>query len=360
MKIVSIVGARPHFMKLFPVSQALKKSAFEHVVVHTGQHYNRNLSQFFFEDLGLDLPEYNLGVGSMPRNDQINIASKAIHQVLKKEKPDLVLVYGDTNSTLAGALAARHQNIFLAHIEAGLRSFDHSMPEEINRIETDRISTLLFASEKSGIDNIMSEQLLGNSFLVGDLMVECLIKNIKKASNSGVIENLGLEKNSFVLSTLHRPSNVDSKQVLSGIISALLEISQELPVVLPAHPRLVKHLNDFGLGNFSSRLKLIEPLGYLDFIKLLSETALVITDSGSLQSESAFLEKKCITLRYNTERPLSVETGFNILAGNKSEAIKQIVVEALNSESESLRKIPEEWDGKAAKRIVSVLEKFEK
>ncbi len=355
MKIASIVGARPQFMKLSMLSKALQRNiGFEHFIIHTGQHYNEMLSDVFFEELGIDEPKYNLGIGSMLRSKQIAEMTTAIAQVLKKEKPDLVIVYGDTNSTLAGARAASRAGIKLAHVEAGLRSFDRTMPEEINRIETDKRSALLFATEEVALENLWKEGVKGKAFLVGDVMIDCLREHLPKAERSGILESLELDSKNYCLATLHRPSNVDSKQVLSGILKALLSIAEERKVILSMHPRTRKKIREFSLEGKLKEISVIKPLGYLDFVKLLSECFLVISDSGSIQSEAAFLGKQCITLRYNTERPFTVESGFNILAGNKPEKIMNVFNE-IKGRKKPEKLLLREWDGKAAERIVSIM-----
>ena len=312
MKIISIVGARPQFIKCAPLSRELR-SEHEEVLVHTGQHYDREMSEIFFEELNIPKPDYNLGIGSGSHGEQTGKMLIEIEKVLLKEKPDLVLVYGDTNSTLAGALAAAKLHIRVAHVEAGLRSFDRSMPEEINRVLTDHISDLLFCPTQTAVDNLANEGISAGVYLVGDVMVDALEYNLKIAEKkSGIIEELALEKGKYLVITVHRPGNTDSRENMTNIIEALGETGGV--VVFPVHPRTEKYLREYGLL-MPENVKLIKPLGYLDMLKLMASAKKILTDSGGIQKEAYVLGVPCITLRENTEWVETLEGGWNVLVG---------------------------------------------
>ncbi|MBU4138641.1 MAG: UDP-N-acetylglucosamine 2-epimerase (non-hydrolyzing) [Euryarchaeota archaeon] len=312
MKIVSIVGARPQFIKCAPLSRELRKVHHE-ILVHTGQHYDHDMSDIFFEELNIPKPDYNLGIGSGSHGEQTGKMLTEIEKVLLKEKPDLVLVYGDTNSTLAGALAAVKLHIRVAHVEAGLRSFDRNMPEEINQVLTDHISDILFCPTQTAVDNLSKEGITQGVHLVGDVMLDALEYNKTVAEKkSKILEVLGLKKDKYLVITIHRPSNTDSRENLNNIIKALREIGEA--VVFPVHPRTKKFLQEYGL-DFPANVRLMDPLGYLDMLKLMAGARKILTDSGGIQKEAYMLGVPCVTLRENTEWVETLEGGWNVLVG---------------------------------------------
>jgi len=320
MKLLSIVGARPQFIKCAPLSRELRKE-HEEILVHTGQHYDQEMSEIFFEELGIPEPDYNLGIGSGSHGEQTGKMLIAIEKVLLKESPDFVLVYGDTNSTLAGALAASKLHLKVGHVEAGVRSFDRQMPEEINRVLTDRISTLLFCPTRTAVDNLEKEGITKGVHLVGDVMTDALIYNKKVAHDrSRIIEELGLKQKEYLVVTVHRPSNTDSRENMQNIIEALGKSGKT--VVFPVHPRTEKYLREYGLrDSMHSNVKLIQPLGYLDMLRLMASAEKILTDSGGMQKEAFMLGVPCITLRDNTEWIETLEGGWNVLAGADKEKI---------------------------------------
>jgi len=359
MKIINIVGARPNFMKIAPIMEAYRDYGdIEPILVHTGQHYDREMSRLFFEQLGIPRPDIDLEVGSASHAVQTAEIMKRIEPLLLKEKPDLVLVVGDVNSTIACGLAAVKLGIRLAHVEAGLRSFDRLMPEEINRILTDSISDLLFCTEQSGVDNLRREGIGEDKiFLVGNVMIDTLTTNRSRAENSRVLEELGLEKKKYAVLTLHRPSNVDNPGVLERLLGALLEIQRDIPVVFPVHPRTRSRLAAGRLKKKveeSPALHLIDPVGYLDFLKLMGSSRLVLTDSGGIQEETTILKIPCLTLRENTERPVTCEVGTNRIVGTDPATIIAAYRSIREGERSSSR-IPPLWDGRAAGRIVKII-----
>jgi UDP-N-acetylglucosamine 2-epimerase (non-hydrolysing) len=360
MKIVSIVGARPQFVKLAPVDEELKKRGHEHVIIHTGQHYDYEMSKAFFEQLDIPEPDYNLEVGSGTHAYQTGQMLIRLGETLEVEQPELVIVYGDTNSTLAGALAAIKLRIPTAHVEAGYRSYDLTMPEEVNRVVTDRISQILFAPTHYAVENLIKEGIDKDAiYMVGDIMTEALLKNLQRAKNSDILERLSLEPQSYVLMTLHRQENVDYAHRLEKIFHGLKDIP--LPIVFPCHPRTEKRLSEFRTlekaGYDPAKLKIIKPLPYLDFLKLESEAAFLITDSGGVQSEALVLNKPCITLRYRTEKIETIEAGSNELAGVDPENIKEAVKNAYRKHKEKIEfKLPENWDERVSKRIADAIE----
>ena len=368
IRILSVVGARPNFMKIAPVAQELKQyPQIEHCLVHSGQHYDELLSGNFFTELSLPKPDMNLQVGSASHAVQTAEVMKRLEPVLLDFKPDIALVVGDVNSTIATALTAVKLGIPVAHIEAGLRSFDNSMPEEINRKLTDAISELLFASEQSGIDNLQNEGVPQERvFLVGNVMIDCLMRHRELANRSPILQQLGLAINGsepvpYGVLTLHRPSNVDDRESLRGILEAVDVIAKDLPVLFPVHPRTRKKIDDFGLTHFfpsdnsRSGIKVLEPLGYLDFLCLNEHARLVLTDSGGIQEETTVLGVPCLTLRKNTERPATVEHGTNQIVGVDPEKITSTARAILQGQWSQKASCPPLWDGKAAARIVAVL-----
>jgi UDP-N-acetylglucosamine 2-epimerase (non-hydrolysing) len=368
MKILSVVGARPNFMKIAPIADELKlHPEVQHWLVHSGQHYDELLSGNFFTELGLPKPDVNLQVGSGSHAIQTAEVMKRLEPVLIDFKPDMVLVVGDVNSTIATALTASKLGFRVAHIEAGLRSFDNSMPEEINRKLTDVISDLLFATEQSGVDNLRNEGVPAERiFLVGNVMIDCLMRHREVAAKSPVLDQLALRRNgsaarTYGVLTLHRPSNVDDVATLAGILSAITDIAKDFPVFFPVHPRTRKNIENFGLGKYLredrhavSGVVPIYPLGYLDFLCLNSNARIVLTDSGGVQEETTVLGVPCLTLRNNTERPATVEHGTNQIVGVDPDRIRSAARNVLEGRTPP-GQCPPLWDGKAAQRIVKIL-----
>lgn len=320
MKIVSVVGARPQFVKCAAVSRELRKEHTE-ILVHTGQHYDPEMSNVFFEDLRIPKPDYHLGVGSGSHGKQTGEILVKVEEVLVKEKPDLVLVYGDTNSTLAGALAAAKLHIPVAHVEAGLRSFDRTMPEELNRVVTDHLSDLLFCPTETAVDNLRNEGITRGVYLVGDVMADVLAYSQGIAEKSShIIETLNLESHKYYVATVHRPSNTDNRNAMTTIIRTLGQA--DVPVVFPIHPRTRKFLDEYRLfSRLPGNIRIIEPLGYLDMIRLMGSAKKILTDSGGIQKEAYMLGVPCVTLRENTEWVETLHDGWNILTGSDEEKI---------------------------------------
>lgn len=360
MKVVIVAGARPNFIKVAPIIEEMKKypDNFQVIFVHTGQHYDEKMSKLFFIDLAIPEPDVYLGVGSGTHAEQTAKVMVEFEKVLLQEKPDLVMVVGDVNSTIACALVASKLHIKVAHVEAGLRSFDRDMPEEINRVLTDAISDYLFITEESARTNLLNEGKKEEQiFFVGNVMIDTLLKNKQKAVNSKILEELGLTSKNYILVTLHRPSNVDNPDQLKAIYDTLCQISQKMPVVFPVHPRTRNALNSLSANcelRTANQIQLLDPLGYLDFLKLMSEAKVVLTDSGGIQEETTVLGVPCLTLRENTERPVTVTLGTNKLIGLDMalllEEFKRITTISVYS-----RTIPELWDGRAASRITHYL-----
>jgi UDP-N-acetylglucosamine 2-epimerase (non-hydrolysing) len=395
MKVMIIVGARPNFMKAAPILSAIRVhnetvSALQEtserigtVLVHTGQHYNDTMSRAFFTDLGLPEPDIYLGVGSGSHAVQTAEIMRQFEGVVLSEKPHAMIVVGDVNSTLGCALVASKiafpgdgDRPLIAHVEAGLRSFDRAMPEEINRVITDHLSDLLFVTEESAIRNLEKEGIVLDSIhFVGNTMIDSLLASKEKVEQSSILKDLALcDSNAqdkttgvrrYALLTLHRPSNVDDRETLLTILEGLQELSSSSPILFPMHPRTRKRIAEFGLEHcFSSRdttcrgvalrgLNVLEPLGYLDFLCLMRHAALVVTDSGGIQEETTWLGVPCVTVRNNTERPVTVTSGTNTIAGTTKQGIQRAVKKQLQGCPNA--EIPEYWDGKAAERIVKVL-----
>lgn len=360
IKVLNIVGARPNFMKIAPIVREMKKRSDEFLplIVHTGQHYDAAMSDSFFEDLGIPEPDYHLEIGSASHAVQTAQIMMAFEPVALKEKPDWVLVVGDVNSTIACALVCSKLGIKIAHVEAGLRSGDMTMPEEVNRLLTDRISDLLLTPSEDGDENLRKEGVSkGKIKFVGNVMIDSLFYSLERSKHSAIREDLNLGGTEYAVATLHRPSNVDEQETFAGILIALAEISAKIPIIFPAHPRTKSRISEFGFKNLieGSNIKLIEPLGYLDFLRLYSGAKLVLTDSGGLQEETTALGIPCLTIRENTERPITIELGTNQLVGVDSDKIKKSAFEILENESEIDAKIPPLWDGKTAERICDAL-----
>jgi UDP-N-acetylglucosamine 2-epimerase (non-hydrolysing) len=362
IKVINVVGARPNFMKVAPLVEAMgrRAHAFAPLVVHTGQHYDELMSDAFFRDLGLPEPQVHLGVGSGSHAQQTAAVMRLFEPVVERERPDWVLVVGDVNSTLACALVCAKLCVPVAHVEAGLRSRDRTMPEEINRVLTDQIADLLLTPSADADRNLLAEGIpLERIRLVGNVMIDSLFKHLALSKRSRAREELGVSGGDYAVVTLHRPSNVDDARVLRGIVNALAEISARLPVVFPAHPRTRNRLSEFGLLEAVSRapnLRLVEPLGYLDFLRLYSGAALVLTDSGGVQEETTALGIPCLTLRENTERPVTVEAGTNRVVGRDPARILREADAALARRRDGpAPRVPPLWDGKTADRILDAL-----
>ncbi|MBP6891097.1 UDP-N-acetylglucosamine 2-epimerase (non-hydrolyzing) [Candidatus Parcubacteria bacterium] len=361
IKIINVVGARPNFMKIAPLmKEYLRYPEISPILVHTGQHYDYQMSESFFKSLGIKNPDYNLEVGSGTHAQQFGKIIERLEPILLKEKPNLVLVVGDVNSTAACAITAKKMNIHVAHIESGLRSFDQEMPEEINRIITDHISDLLFVSEKSGIKNLKKEGISSKkTYFVGNVMIDTLINSLPQIEKSEILKKNNLENKRIVLTTIHRPSNVDSKEKLEKILEILNKIEKNSIIVFPMHPRTKKNIELFDLMEKFKSLKnllILDPIEYLDLIKILKNSWLVITDSGGIQEEAAFLKIPTITIRKNTERPATITCGANIITGLNTKKIASQIKKISSKKYPKIKNIPL-YDGKAAKRIVSIITK---
>ena len=360
LKFISVVGARPNFMKVAPLHRAFAAHAdrVRHMICHTGQHYDEKMSKIFFEDLELPQPDIYLGVGSGSHAEQTARVMVEFEKVLLSEKPDLVIVVGDVNSTLACSVTASKLNVPVAHVEAGLRSFDREMPEEINRLVTDVLSDYLFVTEQAGIDNLKREGIDDEKvFFTGHVMIDSLAYYREKAALSDALASFDLMPKAFTLVTLHRPSNVDVKENLEKILSLFESIQSETRFIFPVHPRTRARIAEFGLAerfDAISSLTLCDPIGYLDFLKLMDNAALILTDSGGIQEESTWLGVPCITLRENTERPITAEIGTNEVVGLDIPLAVEKSRAALNGSAKE-GNIPELWDGRAAERIVAIL-----
>lgn len=356
MLILNVVGARPNFMKIGPLAKEMCRRGLSQLLVHTGQHYDENLSRLFFDQLGIPEPDVNLQVGSASQAVQTSEILRRFEPVVLERRPDLVLVVGDVNSTMACALVAAKLCVPVAHVEAGLRSFDRTMPEEINRIVTDAVSDLLFVSEPSGVRNLKREGVPDRKIhFVGNVMIDSLLEHRTAAAESNILEQLELSPESrYALVTLHRPSNVDDQEKLRGLLQALAVLSQDLPVIFPMHPRSRSKAVEASLQSELDCLIVTEPLGYLEFLRLMSSAAVVITDSGGVQEETTVLGVPCLTVRENTERPATVEQGTNRLVGTDPANLLRAARAVLHGDRPPSR-LPELWDGKAAQRIVDVL-----
>jgi UDP-N-acetylglucosamine 2-epimerase (non-hydrolysing) len=360
---MNIVGARPNFMKVAPLMREYGRHArIESLLVHTGQHYDEAMSDLFFRDLGIREPDINLEVGSASHAVQTAEIMKAFEPVVLEHRPDAVLVVGDVNSTIACGLVAVKLGVKLIHVEAGLRSFDRTMPEEINRILTDSISDLLFCSEQAGVDNLLAEGVPSSKIhMAGQVMIDTLLYHIERARQSTIVDDLQrqgrLNGNGFAVLTLHRPSNVDDPVIFGRILDALDVIQKDMPILFPVHPRTRKSIASLGLQDRVDRLAnlhLLDPIGYLDFLKLQATARLVLTDSGGIQEETTILKVPCITLRENTERPVTAEIGSNQVVGTDTQKIVTAYRNTMNGNWRK-PKIPPLWDGRAAERIVSTI-----
>ena len=360
MKVLSIVGARPNFMKIDPILRAFDRhpGRFQSTLLHSGQHYDDAMSKVFFQELGIRQPDVYLGVGSGSHAEQTAAVMVGIEKLLIRDPHDLVLTVGDVNSTMAAAIAAAKLQIKVAHVEAGLRSGDRSMPEEINRLLTDSISDLLFTPSRDGDENLLREGVAKEKIhFVGNVMIDTLLRCRDLAERSTVFADLAVKKKAYALVTLHRPSNVDHRPSLEKLLSALRRIQDRVDVLFPIHPRTAKRIAEHGFQpaiDAMKRLRLVPPLGYVDFLALQANAAMVLTDSGGIQEETTVLGVPCLTLRENTERPITITEGTNRLVGSDPE---KIVAEAMNilDHPPHSGRVPEGWDGKAADRIAAVL-----
>jgi UDP-N-acetylglucosamine 2-epimerase (non-hydrolysing) len=362
MKVQAVVGARPNLMKMAPLMDEMAaRPGIDPVLVHTGQHYDERMSELFFRQLGIPEPDHYLDVRSGRQAEQTAKAMMRLEELVLESPPDLMLVVGDVNSTLAAALVAAKLRIPLAHVEAGLRSFDRDMPEEVNRVLTDAVSDLLFTTERPARENLLREGIAGDRIhFVGNVMIDTLERHLPRARELDAPAGAGLDRDGYVLLTLHRPSNVDDAAVLGPLMDSMLEIAAELPVVFPAHPRTLQKLRDFGIIDRlkdSGRVRVLEPLGYLEFLGLMDGARVVLTDSGGIQEETTILGVPCVTLRENTERPATVTHGTNRVVGMAPAAVLAGFRSALEAGRSSARR-PELWDGRAAGRIVDVLEQY--
>lgn len=363
IKIICVCGARPNFMKIAPIMRAFNDSGnFETLLVHTGQHYDKKMSTLFFEELNIPKPDINLEVGSASHAVQTAEIMKRFEPVVQDFKPNYVLVVGDVNSTISCGLVAVKLGVKLIHVEAGLRSFDKEMPEEINRVLTDRISDLLFITEQSGIDNLKNEGVPDERVhFVGNVMIDTLLANKDKAGESTILNEMGLEKKGYAVVTLHRPSNVDDLEKFAEIITAFEEIEKDMKLVFPIHPRTRNNIKGTELGKRVEAMKnliLLDPVGYLDFLCLTSNAALVMTDSGGIQEETTILGVPCMTLRENTERPSTITEGTNRLVHIDTDDILRNYNQLKEKNFDVSGQIPKFWDGKAAERIADVLMKM--
>jgi UDP-N-acetylglucosamine 2-epimerase (non-hydrolysing) len=359
LRIVTVVGCRPNFMKVAPlVTEMRRQGGVTPIVVHTGQHRGHEMSDVFFKDLDLPRPDVHLGVDAGPQTEQLARIALAFSPVVRDLAPDLVLVVGDVTSTLACALTAQKAGIPVAHVEAGLRSFDREMPEEINRLLTDQVADLLFASEWSGVHNLEREGIPRRRiFFVGNVMIDTLLASTPKIAASDAVDRLGLTGRRYAVLTLHRPSNVDDPRTFARLVHALEQVQAQIAIVFPIHPRTARQMETFDLGRRLLALPgihAVQPLGYVDFVRLVQDATLVLTDSGGVQEESTMLRVPCLTLRENTERPATVTHGTNRLVGTEPERIASAVSSVLHGVTPAPRR-PDLWDGQAAVRIVQVL-----
>lgn len=364
MNLACIVGARPNFMKIAPILRAFENyPVLKPTLIHTGQHYDPNLSDVFFEELGISRPDIALNIGSGSHGKQTAEILVAIEKVLLEAQEsgegfDRMIVVGDVNSTMAASIAAAKLLIPVAHVEAGLRSFDRTMPEEINRLLTDSISDMLLASEPAGIENLRKEgHPESRLHLVGNVMIDTLLNQVERARQSDILSRLSLAPGRFGVVTLHRPANVDDPKVLAGLLEVLIAVSSELPLIFPVHPRTKSRLESFGLDKKlaqADNLKCLDPQGYNDFLCLTSQAKVIVTDSGGLQEESTALGVPCLTMRPNTERPITVTEGTSVLVGSDAAKLKLHLQEVIAGTYKQ-GKCPDLWDGKAAERIAQIL-----
>jgi UDP-N-acetylglucosamine 2-epimerase (non-hydrolysing) len=361
MKVLNVVGARPNMMKMAPLVEEMGRYPdIQQKLLHTGQHYDAKLSQVFFDELGIPQPDIYLGVGSGSHAEQTAQVMIEFERVLLADRPDVVVVVGDVNSTLACSVTAAKLWVPVAHVEAGLRSFDRRMPEEINRLVTDQLSDYLFTTSRDANENLQREGIpLERIFFSGNVMIDTLLKHRKRAARLQTPARFGMESGQYALLTLHRASNVDVPAILAGLIDALTRIQQDITILFPIHPRTVKRITEFGFRErlqAAPNLQVVEPLGYLEFLDLMMHARMVLTDSGGIQEETTILGVPCLTIRENTERPVTITEGTNTLVGTDPERIVDAAQSVLAGESKAGR-TPELWDGHAAERIVGTLRK---
>ena len=356
--VILVVGARPNFMKIAPIHAELKRRGISQILLHTGQHYDENMSKVFFDDLGMPQPDIYLGIGSGSHATQTAKVMVEFEKVCHEHRPSMVVVVGDVNSTVACTMVCAKEWIPCAHVEAGLRSFDREMPEEINRLVTDAIADLLLTPSPDGDENLRKEGVAEERIkFVGNIMIDSLFNNLERAKSSAIHTDLGIGKGTYGVLTLHRPSNVDEKEAFLRILAALEQIGERIPLVFPLHPRTRARAEQFGL---TARLESIPnivltgPAGYLDFVALMADSKLVLTDSGGLQEETTALGIPCLTLRENTERPITVTEGTNTIVGNSTQAILDAANDILDNGGKAGR-IPELWDGNTAERIADII-----
>ena len=355
--VINVVGARPNYMKMAPIINGLNDLGIKHILVHTGQHYDDNMSKVFFDDLKMPVPNIFLGVKTGSHAEITAKIMVKFEKICLINSPRLVIVAGDVNSTLACALTAKKMNISIAHVEAGLRSFDNSMPEEINRILTDRISDLLFTTEASGNDNLLDEGISKEKiYFVGNCMIDSVSKFIPIAKKVATLSKYDLTKKEYCLITLHRPSNVDSKENISEVVSMLNRISEKIDIVFPIHPRTQNSIKNSKIA-LSDKIKLLDPLPYIEFLSLMYNAKLVVTDSGGIQEETTYLNIQCITVRDNTERPVTVSSGTNHLVGTDPEKVITTLHDILNGKIKK-GSIPPKWDGNAGMRIGEIIKNY--
>jgi len=357
IQVLAVAGARPNFMKIAPLLRELHlRERFAARLIHTGQHYDDAMSADFFRDLGIPEPDANLGVGSGSHGEQTALVLREVERELMDRRPDVVVVVGDVNSTLAATLAAVKLHIPVAHVEAGLRSGDRSMPEEINRLMTDTVCDWLFTTEPAAEQNLRNEGVAADRIhFVGNVMIDTLLANAERARDLAVPARLGLPPRGYAAVTLHRPSNVDDPERLRELIAILEQLHRRLPVVFPVHPRTATAIAQLALEE-PPAFRTLEPMGYLEFLGLVADARLVLTDSGGLQEETTALGIPCLTLRDSTERPITVEQGTNTIVGLDPDLLQREIDQLLAGHSKAGR-IPERWDGRAAERIVDVLER---
>ena len=359
MNILNVVGTRPNLIKIAPLIEEMRKhSDVCPTLLHTGQHYDDKMSQVFFDELGIPAPDIYLGIGSGSHAEQTARVMLAFEQVLVEKHPDVVVVVGDVNSTMACSITAAKLWIPVAHVEAGLRSFDRRMPEEINRVVTDVLSDLLFTTSRDANENLLREGIAAEKiFFVGNVMIDTLLKHRERAMVLNTPARFELQVGEYALLTMHRPSNVDVQEVFSGILDALINIQQHLPILFPVHPRTRERIAEFGLSDklaSAPNLRLTEPLGYLEFLDLMMHAKMVLTDSGGVQEETTILGIPCLTIRENTERPVTIAEGTNVLVGTSPERIVAEAQHVLSGKGK-VGRIPELWDGRAAERVVDTL-----
>jgi UDP-N-acetylglucosamine 2-epimerase (non-hydrolysing) len=356
MKIIHVVGARPNFMKIAPIMRvAFRYDDIEQVLVHTGQHYDENMSKYFFDELGIREPDVNLEVGSASHGEQTGEIMKRFEKFILAEGGDIIVVVGDVNSTIACGLVAAKLGIPLAHVEAGLRSYDRRMPEEINRVLTDAISDYLFTPAEEANENLKKEGIPEEKIhLVGDIMIDTLIWEMERTPDIDKPTFEGLTAGEYAVLTLHRPSNVDDKETFQGIASALNTIGKEIKIVFSAHPRTRKRMKEFNVCLDSDKIKIVDPLSYRDFLRLYKNSKFVLTDSGSIQQETTYLNIPCLTIRENTERPFTITMGTNVLVGVNPDAIIEESFKILNGKQKKTKGMPL-WDGKTAERIINII-----